>query len=261
MRELKRVPISSLLPDPDQPRKQFDETELLALGNNMKRIGQQVPAITWDKTILDGERRWRAAQLVGIAELDVIVLATRPTVTELRLLQMCIDAHRASLSPIERSDFLARIKQENNWSVQELAERLSMKQPLVTKLLKFRDGCEELRAALHAGQIDQDKAYTICQEPDHGRQCELLKRAGDLTREQMRQKARNNGDSVELKASVARFPLPTGILVTVQGRKMTLACAIDAMLETVKELKKGQSEHWDITTAMRVMRDRAHATN
>jgi ParB/RepB/Spo0J family partition protein len=260
MREFKRIAVSALQPDLDQPRKDFDEAGLLALGQSVKEYGQQIPLIVHGKTILDGERRWRAAQLAGIDELDVIVLSTRPTATELRLLQMSIDAHRASLSPIERSDFLARIKQENNWSVQELAERLSMKQPLVTKLLKFRDGCEELRAALHAVQIDQDKAYTICLEPDHSKQRELLRQAGDFTREQLRQKTRNGDRPVELKAAVARFALPTGMCITVQGKKVTLAGAIEAMLEAVKELKKGQAEHWDITTAIRVMRDRAKST-
>ena len=41
---------------------------------------------------------------------------------------------------------------------------------------------------------------------------------------------------------------------------MNLAGAIDAMLEAVKELKKGQAERWDITTAMRVLRDKAKST-
>jgi ParB/RepB/Spo0J family partition protein len=207
--------------------------------------------------LLDGARRWRAAPLAGIHELDAIVLASRPSPTELRLLQMSLDAHRASLSAMERSDFLARLKRENNWSISELAEKLSIKQPLVTKLLKFQDGCEDVRSALHTGLVDQDKAYTICQEPDHDKQRELLKRANDLTREQLRQKARSNGQAVDLKASVARFPLPGGVMVSVQGRKMNLGGAIEAMLGVVKELKKGQADHWDITTAMRVLRDRA----
>ena len=152
---------------------------------------------------------------------------------------------------------MARFRAENNWSISELAEKLSMSQPAVTKALKYREGCEELRAALHAGLIDQDKAYTICQEPDHDKQRELLKRANDLTREQLRQKARSNGQVVDLKASVARFPLPGGVMVSVQGRKMNLGGAIEAMLDVVKELKKGQADHWDITTAMRVLRHRA----
>ncbi len=258
MRQLKRMSVADPLPDPDQPRKFFDEAELQSLGESMKRYGQQVPAIICEKLILDGERRWRAAQLVGITELDVIELTTRPSTAEFRLLQLSLDAHRTGLSAIERSDFLARIKMENNWSICELAEKLSMKQPLVTKLLKLQDGCKELRSAIHAG-FDSDKAYTICQTPDHEEQRQLLKRAGDLTREQLRQTARRDGQPVELKASIARFPLVSGVLVTIQGRKMTLAGAIEAMLETIKELKKGQSEHWDITTAMRVFKDRARA--
>lgn len=211
--------------------------------------------------LLDGARRWRAAQLAGIDELDAIVLASRPSPTELRLLQLSIDAHRVSLTPIERAEFIAKIKQENDWTISQVAARLQMPQSRVSKLLKFLEAGPELRAALHTGRIDQDKAYAIvCQEPDHAKQHELLNHASDLTREQLRQKARSNGQPVELKASVARFPLPTGLMVSVQGRRMTLAGAIDAMLSAVKELKKGQSEHWDITTAMRVMRDRAKVT-
>jgi ParB/RepB/Spo0J family partition protein len=262
MRELKRIAISSLRPDPDQPRKRFDEAELVALGNSLKQHGQHVPIITVANQIIDGERRWRAAQIVGgIDALDALVLASRPTATELRLLQMSIDAHRSNLTAMERSDFLARIKQENGWSVQEVADHLSMKQPLVTKLLKLQDGCVEVRGALSSASLEIDKAYTICQEPDHEKQRELLKQANDLTREQLRQKARSGGQPVDIKAAVARFPLPKGVMVTVLGAKMNLAGAIDAMLETVKELRKFQSQQFDVTTAMRAMRDKAKATH
>ena len=258
MRELKRVTVSGLKPDPDQPRKQFDESELLALGQSMKQHGQQVPIILCGSTIIDGERRWRAAQTAGISELDAVVLASRPTATELRLLQMSIDAHRVCLSSMERSEFLARIRQENNWSVSELADKLSMKQPLVTKLLKLQAGCEEVRTAVHAG-LDVDKAYTICQETDHDKQRALLKDVSDLTREQLRQKAKSPGGPVDLKASIARFPLPKGFLVTVQGPRMSLSGAVQVLQDTVKELKKALAESLDISTASKVMRDRAQA--
>lgn len=259
MRDLKRIPVARLRADPDQPRKQFEEAALLALADSLKRLGQQVPLIVFDDVILDGERRWRACKLAGIVEVDAIVPATRPTKVELQLLQITLDAHRTNLSPMERSDFLARIKQDNGWSVSELAERLSMKQPLVSRLLKYQDGCDDLRAALQAGTLDQDKAYTICQEPDAEKQRQLLGEASGLTREQLRQKARPGTTPAEIKASIARFPLPTGVSITVAGQRMTLAGVIEAMLETVKELKKGQAEHWDVTTAMRVMRDRSRA--
>lgn len=56
MRELKRVPISSLRPDPDQPRKEFSEAELLALAENMKEHGQQIPVIVYQVQEAEPER-------------------------------------------------------------------------------------------------------------------------------------------------------------------------------------------------------------
>lgn len=266
MDDKRQIPVDEIEPRPDQPRKTFDPAALMDLGNNLLKFGQLLPLIVyWLQSakryvLVDGERRWRAAKLVGIKQLIAIVLEREPTASELHQMQMCIEAHRVGLSAMERSDFLFRMKQENNWSISELAEKINMNQPLVTKSLKFQDGCPELREALHAGTLDQDKAYTICQEPDHAKQRELLKQASGLTREQLRQKARSDGQAADLKAAIARFPLSSGVMVSVQGRKINLSGAIDAMLEAVKELKKGQAEHWDITTAMRVMRDKAKST-
>jgi ParB/RepB/Spo0J family partition protein len=266
MDDKREIPVVDIEPRADQPRTDFDPASLLDLGNNMLALGQILPILVfWLQSakryvLVDGERRWRAAKLVGIKNLIAIVLEHEPTPSELHQIQMCIEAHRVGLSAMEKSDFLFKMKQENSWSITELAEKLTMKQPLVTKLLKFQDGCSELREALRTGSVDQDKAYTICLEPDHVKQRELLKESSSLTREQLRQKARSDGEPADVKAAVARFPLSCGVMVSVQGRKMNLTGAIDAMLEAVKELKKGQAEHWDITTAMRVMRDKAKST-
>jgi ParB family chromosome partitioning protein len=175
------IPVDDFEPRQDQPRKIFEPAALTDLGENLLKFGQLLPVIVyWLQSakryiLVDGERRWRAAKLVGIKHLIAIVLEREPTASELHQIQMSIEAHRVGLSVMERSDFLSKMKQENKWSISELAEKLNMKQPLVTKLLKFQDGCPELREALHAGLLDQDKAYTIAGEPDHAKQRELLK--------------------------------------------------------------------------------------
>ena len=99
----------------------------------------------------------------------------------------------------------------------------------------------------------------VSQEPDTAKQRQLIKGAAQLSREQLRQKAKGEGTAA-VKTAIARFALPTGVCLTVQGRELTLASAIEAMLEAVKELKKGQGQGLDITTAQRVMRDKAKAT-
>lgn len=268
MREMKRISVSDIERDVEQPRKLFDEQELLSLGNNMRAQGQQVPVIVYcsevisaDKgakryRLLDGERRWRGAQLADIPELDAIVLPQRPSQTTLHILQMSLEAHKQGLTLMERSNLLQHIRTENNWQIGELAEKLHMKQPLVSKLLAYQKLDPSVQAMVHSGELDMEKAFIISQEADPARQLDLVKAAPQLSRDQLRQKARTDGGTM-VKTAHARFPLANGICVSVQGREVTIAGAIEAMLETVKELKKGQGQGLDISTAQRVMRDKA----
>jgi hypothetical protein len=137
---------------------------------------------------------------------------------------------------------------------------LQISQPLATKLCKVRTVAPEVRKGLDTEQIDIEKAYILSCEPDHAKQVELLKDAG-ASREQLRQKARAGGQPIDVKTAIARFPLPKGVTVTVQGPKMNLSSAVQVMLDALKELKRGQAEHWDITTTMRVMRDRCKSNS
>jgi ParB family chromosome partitioning protein len=273
MRELKRISVSDIERDPEQPRKLFDEQELVSLGQNMLAHGQQVPVIVYSPEVgngdgkgrrfrlLDGERRWRGAQLAVIGELDAIILAQRPNDTALHVLQMSLEAHKQGLTAMERSNLLQRIRAENNWQVTELAEKLHMKQSVVSKVLAYQKLEPSIQAMLHRGEIDTERAFIISQETDPAKQLKLVKGAGGLTRQQLRQRTKGGG-AKEVKTSNARFPLPTGWCVTVQGRDgrdVSLATAIEAMMEAVKELKKAQGQGLDITTAQRVMRDKAKA--
>ena len=54
MREQKRIPVADIDRDREQPRKHFDEAELLALGQNMKAVGQQVPVIVVEVEVEEG---------------------------------------------------------------------------------------------------------------------------------------------------------------------------------------------------------------
>jgi ParB family transcriptional regulator, chromosome partitioning protein len=269
MREQRKIPVTEIEPDPAQPRKHFDESNLLALGKNMLAVGQLVPVIVYCeeavandqgvKKLLDGERRWRGAQLVGIKELDAVVLPQRLTESKLRLLQMSLEAHKVGLSPLERSNFLHRIREENNWSVNELANALSMSQPFVSKLLGCQKLCPFVQQLLHTGKLDIEKAYVISQRLDPDEQISLAKQAGDLSREQFRRQARGITSSIEQKTDNAKFTMPGGMCVTVQGRDVTLTLAIDVLQETITQLRKGRKQGLDITTQQRVMRDTAKA--
>jgi ParB-like chromosome segregation protein Spo0J len=57
MPEQRTIAVEEIDPDPEQPRKHFDEAGLLALGQNMKEIGQQAPVIVFAVEVSESERR------------------------------------------------------------------------------------------------------------------------------------------------------------------------------------------------------------
>jgi ParB family transcriptional regulator, chromosome partitioning protein len=261
--QVEKIKVSTIERDPQQPRKLFDEAELMALAENLKSVGQQVPVIVYGVDgkfiLLDGERRWRAAKLAGIDSLSAMILANRPSVTELAILQASIDVQRVSLSLMERSNVLARIRDENGWPVGELAERLSMKQPLVTKLLSYQKLAPGIQNLLHTGGLDGEKAYLISQEPDYEKQLALVKESAGMSREQVRAKLRQKPAAEQPRVKRAMFVLASGMSVTVQGIDATLEGVIESLSETIRELKRGLSQGLDVNTAQRVMRDKAKA--
>lgn len=271
MREIKSISVKSVVPDGEQPRKHFEESDLLSLADNMKAIHQQVPIIVYellaaDKNapqyvIADGERRWRAAILRDILELDAIVLPEKPTAAALKRIQISLAVHHAPLSLMERSDFLARTQNENNWSQGELAANVHMRQPLVSKYLAMQRLCAEVQAMVREGELsDVEKLFVISQEPDAAKQLDLAKLAG-LSRDDLRRHARNppNGAGVEPKASKVSLALPGGGLITLKRRDLTLSGAVELLMGLVKELRRGLSNGLDISTVSRVLADKAKA--
>jgi ParB/RepB/Spo0J family partition protein len=266
-RELLSIPVSDIEPDLDQPRKSFDSAEIAALSENIKAIGLRVPAIVYPSgnatgpkyRLADGERRWLALPQAGIAELLAMVLPKKPDAAALRILQMSLEVHKVGLSLMERSNFLKRIQEDNGWSVSEIAVQLQMKQPLVSKLLSFQKLDSRVQELLHKGDIDGEKAVMLSQEPDLERQWELATDSVGLTRDELRQRLRRSVKFNQPKTKRAVFALPTGTCVTIKGSEVSLSDAIGILLETVRELKRGQSQRLDITTQQRVMKDKAKA--
>ena len=258
MQKLQWISVADIEPDGEQPRKRFDDADLAALGQNMKAFGQQVPVIVYDeggkKKLCDGARRWLAAKPVGIEQLSALVLPEKPDATTLRLVQMSLEAHKVGLSPWERSCFLHRIKEDNGWQVSELAARMHMKQPLVSKLLSHQRLDKSLQHLLHVGALDMEKAVIIGQEPNFERQREIAKLYVHLSREELRQKMRASNGCNQSKVKRARFALPNGITVTVHGPELTLTSAIECLLQTVKELRRSQAKNHDIAKAQNLMK-------
>jgi hypothetical protein len=99
MKTIERKPVARLKADQNQPRKHFPEDDLRRLGESLKVRQLQPLLVKPDGTIIDGERRWRPAQLVGLESLDVIVCEAALRESEIRVIQLTSKLLRQGLTP------------------------------------------------------------------------------------------------------------------------------------------------------------------
>jgi ParB/RepB/Spo0J family partition protein len=246
---------------PDNPRqKDGDESRALELANDLKANGLICPLIGYrdgsSVMLVDGHRRLDAACMVGMKALSVLICDRVPTRTEVLRLQARIDAHRHNFNAVELSDLLTKLQAETRCTVTELSQQIGKSQSFCTKLLALQRSAPELLEQLRTGKLDVERAYLIASsEPDFVKQVALVKQAATLSREELRQQVKRP-DAGQVKVSSARLKMPS-IDIDVRGKDLTLSCVVDALSETVRILKKGQSAGWDLSTQCRVLRDQA----
>ena len=143
------VKISSVEPNMDQPRKQFDEDALMELSESIKQYGVLHPLLVSDKKdyyeIIAGERRWRAAKLAGLTEIPVIVKEfSEQELVEISLIE---NIQREDLNPIEEAQAYKRLLTEFHLKQDEIADRVAKSRTAVTnsmRLLKLTSKVQEM---------------------------------------------------------------------------------------------------------------------
>src|SRR2546430_8546283 len=129
------VPLRDVHPNPDQPRKHFDEEKLGELAASIKAHGLLQPIVVRPTAagleIVAGERRFRAAQLAGLDRLPALVREVEDPL-ELALIQ---DLQREGLSPLEEAEGLPALIARHGYSHREVAELLGKSRPYVSNIL------------------------------------------------------------------------------------------------------------------------------
>jgi ParB family chromosome partitioning protein len=141
-----RVELSKITPNPDQPRKTFNEDSLRELANNIQEYGQIQPIVlklgnNEDTYILAaGERRYRAHQLLG--KTHIYAVLTDGSVDEIALIE---NIQREDLPPLELAESLARLMEKRSWNQPKLAETIGKKRTTVNELLRLNQLPKEIK--------------------------------------------------------------------------------------------------------------------
>src|SRR2546427_4661616 len=119
------LPVDSITPNPQQPRKGFDDKALGELAESLRQSGVLQPVVVRRAgdgyQLIVGERRWRAAKLAGLSQIPAVVReATDAQSLELALVENLL---REDLNPMEEAEAYQRLLAEVGWTQDELAQR------------------------------------------------------------------------------------------------------------------------------------------
>jgi len=263
MTQLISKPLTWFKPDGKQARKTFTEADLRSLGESMKARGQVQPVGSKpDGTLLWGERRFRAAQLVGLKELQVIITDKALSDTEIRLIQLTENMHRADLTGHEKWQACAELMCMNpHWQIKDLTEHLRLDPSMGTRLLSPSKCIPAAQGALAEGKIGISDCYAISKLPEGEQPALLALKLSGASRDAVEQAGRKsrNGKSVTVKVGRIKCPLPSGATVMVSGNGISLDAMIEAMQELLKKAKRAIEQGWDCRTFERACRDEAKA--
>jgi len=160
---VQRVPLGTIRPCPLQPRKDFSPEALRELADSIKEQGIVQPLIVRDRNghleLIAGERRWRAAQLLGLAEVPVILReADDRAVLELALIE---NLQRENLNPIEEAHGYAQLIEQFQLKQEEVATKVGKSRAVVANALRLLKLPSPIQVSLRDGRLSVGHAKVI----------------------------------------------------------------------------------------------------
>ena len=178
---LSEIKISEIDPNIGQPRKSFNEDELLELAESIKIHGVIQPIILTKRgkryEIIAGERRWRASKLAGLTKIPAVIREyTDKEIMEVSLIE---NIQRQDLNPIEEALAFKNLIDEYKMKQYDLAERVSKSRSAITNALRLLKLDDKVKAMLAEGLISTGHARAILAVEDKNKQQILATRIFD----------------------------------------------------------------------------------
>ncbi len=210
------LPLAQIFPNPDQPRKVFDEGALADLAVSIKEHGVISPIVVNrnpDGTymIIAGERRYRAAKRAGLTSIPAVVKDLDER--EIQEVSLIENLQREDLNPIEAAYGMKKLMEEFSLTQEVLAERLGKSRPAIANTLRLLTLSDEVIALVRDGKLSSGHARTLVPVPKEAQ--------AELARECVK-----NGWSVrETERAVKQYLNPPEVLAKEKERKNALANA------------------------------------
>lgn len=128
LRDTVMLRLTDVVPNPYQPRRHFDATELQALSHSLREVGQLSPILVTPHPtepkhfmLVAGERRWRAAEMAGLGRIMAHILPAETNTEQIALIE---NLQRVDLSPVEEAEGIRRLIETHDYHQEEVGELL-----------------------------------------------------------------------------------------------------------------------------------------
>lgn len=233
--ELESIPVDKIRPSPFQPRETFEKGKITELADSIRGDDLVQPILVRKNgdtyEIIAGERRWRAYQFAGLANIPALVKEASDI--EARELSLVENWHRLALEPTEAERFIAGLFEDGTKtgrykSIEDMSKKTGIPQPTLEQIILSHYEKEEL------GIIDNTLTYNdlmvtriLKDEPELRKQVLKLREKGKLTRDELR----------ELSKVIKEVSEPVRFALLKEESKLTPeeARVIDTELATASE--------------------------
>ena len=229
-RQTAEVALEDIYPNPDQPRKAFDQNAMNDLANSIREHGVISPIVVNREAggkymIIAGERRYRAAKMAGLTTVPAIVKEySEKEIQEISLIE---NLQREDLNPIEAAYGMKKLMEEYKLTQEVLAERLGKSRPAIANTFRLLTLSDEVIALVRDGKLSAGHARTLVPVPRE----EQAALAAECVKE---------GWSVrEAERAVKQHLNPPELLAREKAQKNTLAGAeLKRLVERLRETLK-----------------------
>jgi ParB family chromosome partitioning protein len=215
--ELRQLPVELIVANPRQPRRRFEEDALQALAGSLGERGVLQPVLVRPRPggtyeLVAGERRWRAAQIAGLATIPALVRDREDSVAlELALIE---NMAREDLSPVEEARACAALVEELGLTREDVGRRVGRSRVAVSNLIRLLDLPEEVLELLEGGALSEGHGRALLLAEDHAARRSLARDAAAhgwsvrVTEERARQANAGAGDQARRRRITTRSSHP-----------------------------------------------------
>jgi ParB family chromosome partitioning protein len=180
--ELRQLPVELIGPNPNQPRRRFDEQALLGLADSIRTRGVIQPVLVRPLSggryeLVAGERRWRAAQMADLADIPAVIRHHDDAASvELALIENMV---REDLNPVEEARACLALVEELGLTREDVGLRVGRSRVAVSNLLRLLDLPDEVLDLIEARELTEGHGRALLLASENSARRSLARSAAD----------------------------------------------------------------------------------